>query len=59
MLADVFDDLDEFVELVSVSAGVVDEFSCSLDDGTTLGGAGDGDAAASPEFEQAFVAEQP
>ena len=39
-------------------AGEVDEFLGSLDDGAAFGGAGDGDAAAAAELEQAFVAEQ-
>jgi hypothetical protein len=56
---DVFDDLDEFVDAVAVVAGEVDEFSGSLDDCATFGCAGDGDAAAASEFEQAFVSELP
>jgi hypothetical protein len=41
-----------------VLVGVVDEFAGSLDDGAAFGCAGYGDAAASAELEQAFVAEQ-
>ena len=57
--ADVFDDLDEFVNAIAVVAGEVDEFFGSLDDGPAFGCAGDGDAAAASELEQSFVAEQP
>ena len=51
------DDLDEFVWLVAVAAGVVEELSCLFDEGALFGGAGDGDAAAAAEVEEAFVAE--
>ena len=51
------DDLDEFVGLVAVAAGVVEELSCLVDEGALLGGSGDGDAAAAAEVEEAFVAE--
>jgi len=54
---EVFDDLDELVGAVSVLACEVEELSSALDDGAAFGGAGDGDAAAAAEFEQAFVAE--
>jgi hypothetical protein len=51
------DDLDEFVGFVALGAGVVDEFSGAFDDCALFWGAGDGDAVAAAEFEQAFVAE--
>ena len=54
---DVLDDLDELVEAVALAAGEVDELSGSCDDGATFGGAGDRDAAAASELEQALVAE--
>jgi len=56
-LAELLDDLDEVVRLVPLSARKVEELSGLFDDGAVLGGAGDGDAAAAAEFEQAFVAE--
>jgi hypothetical protein len=40
----VLDDLDQLVGAVTVAAGVVDELSCSLDDGASLGCSCDGDA---------------
>jgi hypothetical protein len=56
-LADVFDDLDQFVDAVAVVAGEVDELSGSLDDGATLGRSCDRDPMPAPELEQSFVAE--
>ena len=50
-LADVFDDLDEFVDPVAVLAGEADEVSGACDDGASLGCAGDRDAVASSELE--------
>ena len=43
--------------LVALRAGEVEELPGLFDDGAVLGGAGDGDAAAAAELEQAFVAE--
>ena len=40
-----------------MGAGVVEEFCRLSDEGSVLGGAGDGDAAAAAKFEEAFVAE--
>jgi hypothetical protein len=57
--ADVFDDLDQLVQVITLTAGVLDKFSCSLDDGAALGRPGDGDATAASELEQSLVAEQP
>ena len=57
MSPELLDDLDEFVGFVAVHAGVVEEFFCLFDEGALFGGAGDGDAAAAAEFEEAFVAE--
>ena len=57
MSPELLDDLDQFVGLVAVGAGVVEEFFRLFDDGAVLGCAGDGDAAAAAEFEEAFVAE--
>ena len=57
MSSEFLDDLDEFVGFVAVAPGVVEEFFGAFDDGALFGSAGDGDAAAAAEFEQAFVAE--
>ena len=57
MSPELLDDLDEFVGFVALAAGVVEEFFGVFDDGALFGGAGDGDAAAAAEFEEAFVAE--
>jgi hypothetical protein len=57
--ADVFDDLDEFVQAVPVVAGEIDELLRSLDDGATPGSPSDRDATPAPEFEQPLVAKQP
>jgi hypothetical protein len=46
--ADVFDDLDRFVQAVALLAGEIDEFLRSLDDSAALGRACDGDAASAP-----------
>ena len=54
---EVFDDLDEFVGAVSVLACEVEELSSALDDRAAFRCAGNRDAAAAAEFEQAFVAE--
>jgi hypothetical protein len=53
----VFDDLDELVELVAVVAGEFDEFSRALNDGAAFGCASDGDPAPAAELEQSLVAE--
>jgi hypothetical protein len=50
-LADVFDDLDELVEAVTLAAGEVDELLCSLDNGASFGRSCDQDAAAAAELE--------
>ena len=57
MSPELLDDSDEFVGLVALAAGVVEEFFGLFDDGALFWGAGDGDAAAAAELEQAFVAE--
>jgi hypothetical protein len=57
--ADVFDDLDQLVEAVTLAAGEVDELFRSLDDGAAFGCACDRDATPAAELEQSFVAEQP
>jgi hypothetical protein len=57
MSPELSDEVDEFVWFVALGAGVVEEVFGSFDEGALLGGAGDGDAAAAAEFEQAFVAE--
>jgi hypothetical protein len=54
---ELLDDLDEVVGFVALGAGVVEQFSGAFDDGALLGGAGDGDAAAAAEFDEAFVAQ--
>ena len=56
-LAELLDDLDELVAPVALYAGEVDEFLRTGDDGASLGCAGDGDAEAAPELEEALVAE--
>ena len=48
--ADVFDDLDQFVEAVTVVAGEVHELPRPLDDRAPLRRPRDGDAAAAPEL---------
>ena len=53
---EVFDDLDELVGAVSVLACEVEELSSALDDRAAFRCAGNRDAAAAAEFEQAFVA---
>jgi hypothetical protein len=54
---EVFDDPDELVGAVSVLACEVDEVSSALDDRAVFRCAGNRDAAAAAEFEQALVAE--
>jgi hypothetical protein len=56
--ADVFDDLDQFVEAVPVATGELDELLRPLDHGTVLRRADDGDAPSAAELEQALVAEE-
>jgi hypothetical protein len=56
-LPELLDDLDEFVGLVALGAGVLEELSGASDDGALLGGCGDGDAATAAELEQAFIAQ--
>src|SRR5581483_1680383 len=55
--SELLDDVDELVGLVAVRACVVEELFCFFDEDTLLGRAGDGDAAAAPELEEAFVPE--
>src|SRR6478672_10111815 len=55
--AEIFDDADELCGLVALVAGEVEEVSGPFDHGATFRGAGDGDAAAAAELEQALVAE--
>src|SRR5262249_17228122 len=57
-LAEVFDDLDELVRPVALETGEVDQLLGAADDGASFGCAGDGDAAAAAELEQALVAKQ-
>jgi hypothetical protein len=57
MSPELSDEVDEFVWFVALGAGVVEEVFGSFDEGAMFGRAGDGDAAAAAEFEQAFVAE--
>ena len=57
MSPELLDDADEFVGFVALGAGVVEEFFGAFGDGALLWCAGDGDAAAAAELEQAFVAE--
>ena len=57
MSPELLDEFDEFVGLVALGASVVEEVFGSFDQGALFRGAGDRDAAAAAEFEQAFVAE--
>ena len=58
-LSQLLDELDHVVRPVALAAGEAQEVSGSFEDGAVLWGAGDGDAAAAAELEQAFVAELP
>jgi len=49
--ADVFDDLDEFVQAVAVVAGELDQFLGPLDDDTAFGCSGDRNATPASELE--------
>src|SRR5262249_42699491 len=51
-------DLDELVRPVALETGEVDQLLGAADDGASFGCAGDGDAAAAAELEQALVAKQ-
>ncbi|MFY9579022.1 MAG: hypothetical protein WAQ33_06835 [Gaiellaceae bacterium] len=55
--ADAVDDLDEFVGAVALSARELDEILRLRDHRAVLWCAGDGNAAAATEFEEAFLAE--
>ena len=57
MSPELLNEADEFVGFVALGSSVVEELSCAFDEGALFGGAGDGDAAAAAEFEQAFVAQ--
>jgi hypothetical protein len=57
MSPELSEEVDEFVGFVALGAGVVEKFFRLFDEGAVLGCAGDGDAAAATEFEEAFVAE--
>jgi hypothetical protein len=57
MSSELSDEVDEFVGFVALRAGVVEEVFGFCGEGAVFGGAGDRDAAAAAEFEQAFVAE--
>jgi len=57
MSPELLDEVDEFVGFVALGAGVVEEVFGFFEEGASFRGAGDGDAAAAAEFEQAFVAE--
>jgi hypothetical protein len=48
--ADVFDDLDQLVETVTLAAGEVDEFPCPLDDGAAFGRSRDRDPMPAAEL---------
>jgi hypothetical protein len=54
--ADVFDDLEQFVEVVALAAGEGDEFLCLLDDGAPFERARNCDATPASELEQSLVA---
>ena len=57
LLAEILDDADELGALVPLVAGEVEEVSGALDHGTSFWCAADGDAAATAELEEPFVAE--
>jgi hypothetical protein len=50
--ADIFDDLDQLVEAITVPAGKIDELLRPLDDGAPFGRPRDRDATPAPELEQ-------
>ena len=56
VLGELMDDSREFVGLVAVLSGEVDEFLGSRDHGGFFGGTGDGDAPAAAKLEQSLVA---
>lgn len=58
-LGDVLDYPDELIEPISMSSREADKRSRLRDDSATLGCACDGDAAAPPKLEQAFLAKLP
>lgn len=48
-----------WISSVAVGAGVVEKLFCLFDEGALVWGAGDGNAAAAPEVEEAFVTQLP
>ena len=54
-LADVLDDLHQFVQRVALPAGEVDELLGPRDDRASLGRTNDRDPASPSELEQAFI----
>ena len=57
--ADVLDDLDEFVQAVTLAAGEVDKLPCSLDNSAAFGRSCDRNTTPTPELEQTLIAEHP
>src|SRR4026207_415256 len=57
MSPELLDQVDDFVGVVALGASVVEKVFGVVDEGALFRGAGDRDAAAAAEFEQAFVAE--
>jgi hypothetical protein len=57
MSPELLDQVDDFVGVVALGASVVEKVFGFFDEGALFRGAGDRDAAAAAEFEQAFVAE--
>jgi len=58
-LRQVFDHPYELVAPKSLLPGELDELTCPREDGSALGGARHGDAAAPPKLEQPFLAQEP
>ena len=56
-LGEVFDDPGEFLRVVALPAGVLDELPCTGHYRPTLGCARDGDAAPAAELEEALIAQ--
>jgi hypothetical protein len=54
-LSDVLDDLDQFFGAVALLSSEADKLAGSGDDGSSLGCAGDMDAATTPELQQTFI----
>jgi hypothetical protein len=58
LLAELSDEVDEFVWVIAVSASELHELFGLGEHGTALGGAGDVDTATATELQKPFVAQQ-